>query len=110
MILAHAAALTPGTIEGIGSLQGLKNCWFDTSAVTEAGGFEAIIETIGHDRLLYGTDSRQPDARALCYDWRFISLALCRRDGAGRKHIKLQPVLIGLESFLVSSWRCTASS
>src|SRR5262245_9604296 len=58
MILAHAArGFNPHhTIEGIRALAGLRNVWFDSSAVTEAGGFEAIIETLGHDRLMWGSD------------------------------------------------------
>ena len=101
MILAHAArGFNPWhTIEGIGSLQGLKNCWFDTSAVTEAGGFEAIIETIGHDRLMYGTDFHVSQMRGRCiaigdsFHWLYAE-----EMGLEEKHIKLQPVLIGLES------------
>ena len=49
-ILAHAArGFNPHhTIEGIGALRGLRNVWCDTSAVTEAGAFEAIIDTLGY--------------------------------------------------------------
>ena len=44
-ILAHAArGFNPHhTMEGIGALRGLPNIWCDTSAVTEAGAFEAIV-------------------------------------------------------------------
>src|SRR5438034_1361609 len=48
LILAHAArGFNPWhTIEGIDSLRGLENVWFDTSAVTEAGAFEAIVDAV----------------------------------------------------------------
>ena len=48
LILAHAArGFNPfHTIEGIESLRGLRNVWCDSSAVTEAGAFEAIVEVL----------------------------------------------------------------
>jgi glutamate-1-semialdehyde 2,1-aminomutase len=68
MILAHAArGFNPfHTIEGIRALAGLRNLWCDSSAVTEAGGFEAIIETLGHDRLLWGSDFPVSHLRGRC--------------------------------------------
>lgn len=101
LILAHAArGFNPWhTIEGIGSLRGLKNVWCDTSAVTEAGAFEAIVETLGHDRLLYGTDFHVSHLRGRCiaigdsFHWLYAE-----EMGLAEKHTTLQPVLIGLES------------
>jgi len=101
LILAHAArGFNPWhTIEGIGSLAGLPNVWFDTSAVTEAGAFEAIVETMGHDRLLYGTDFHVSHLRGRCiaigdsFHWLYAE-----EMGLAEKHTTLQPVLIGLES------------
>lgn len=101
LILAHAArGFNPWhTIEGIHSLSGLDNVWFDTSAVTEAGAFEAIIETMGHERLLYGTDFHVSHVRGRCvaigdsFHW-FYATDMDTEE----KHIKLEPVLIGLES------------
>ena len=68
MILAHAArGFNPHhTIEGIRALAGLRNVWCDSSAVTEAGGLEAIIETLGHDRLLWGSDFPVSHFRGRC--------------------------------------------
>jgi glutamate-1-semialdehyde 2,1-aminomutase len=68
MVLAHAArGLNPfHTIEGIGALRGLDNVWCDTSAVTEAGGFEAIVEVLGHQRLLWGSDYPISHLRGRC--------------------------------------------
>lgn len=101
LILAHAArGFNPWhTIEGIESLRGLENVWFDTSAVTEAGAFEAIIETMGHERLLYGTDFHVSHMRGRCvaigdsFHWFYADDM-----NLDEKHIQLQPVLIGLES------------
>lgn len=58
MILAHGArGFNPfHTIKGIGALNGLKNIWCDTSAVTESAALEAILETFGPKRLLWGSD------------------------------------------------------
>ncbi len=101
LILAHAArGFNPWhTIEGIASLAGLSNVWFDTSAVTEAGAFEAIVETMGHTRLLYGSDFYVSHLRGRCvaigdsFHW-IYSDELNRQE----RHTTLQPVLIGLES------------
>ena len=58
LILAHAArGFNPHhTAEGIGSLAGLPNVYFDTGAVTDYGAIEAIVQTIGHHAVLYGSD------------------------------------------------------
>jgi glutamate-1-semialdehyde 2,1-aminomutase len=101
LILAHAArGFNPWhTIEGIASLRGLPNVWFDTSAVTEAGAFEAIIETMGHERLLYGTDFHVSHLRGRCvaigdsFHWFYAD-----EMKLAEKHTLLEPVLIGLES------------
>ena len=68
MILAHAGrGFNPyHTIEGIRALKGLRNVWCDSAAVTEAGGFEAIIETLGHDRLMWGSDFPVSHFRGRC--------------------------------------------
>lgn len=101
LILAHAArGFNPWhTIEGIESLRGLHNVWCDTSAVTEAGAFEVIVEVLGHDRLLYGTDFHVSHMRGRCiavgdsFHWLYAE-----EMNLAEKHMTLQPVLIGLES------------
>ena len=101
LILAHAArGFNPWhTIEGIESLRGLENVWFDTSAVTEAGAFEAIVETMGHEKLMYGTDFHVSHMRGRCvavgdsFHWLYAD-----EMDLDEKHTALQPVLIGLES------------
>jgi len=101
LILAHAGrGFNPWhTIEGIDSLRGIDNVWFDTSAVTEAGAFEAIVETMGHERLLYGSDFHVSHLHGRCvaigdsFHWFYAD----EMDTA-EKHTQLEPVLIGLES------------
>ena len=68
LILAHAArGFNPHhTIQGIDSIRGLKNVWFDTSAVTDSGAVEAIINTFGHTRVLYGADFPVSHLRGRC--------------------------------------------
>lgn len=68
LILAHAArGFNPHhTLEGIHSLRGLHNVWFDTSAVTDCGAIEAIVRVMGHDRVLYGSDFPVSHLRGRC--------------------------------------------
>ncbi len=109
LILAHAArGFNPyHTIEGIPSLRGLSNVWFDTAAVTEVGAFEAIIQTMGVDRLLYGSDFPISHLRGRCvaigdsFHW----LSPENTDfSAG--HIAVQPSLVGIESLRVLKRAC----
>lgn len=68
LILAHAArGFNPHhTLEGIHVLRGLANVWFDTSAITDSGAVEAIIHTLGHERVLYGSDFPVSHLRGRC--------------------------------------------
>jgi len=68
LILAHAARgfNVHHTIEGIESLRGLGNVWFDTSAVTDCGAIEAILRTFGPSRVLYGSDFPVSHLRGRC--------------------------------------------
>ena len=115
LILAHAArGFNPWhTIEGIESLRGLGNVYFDTSAVTEAGGFEAIIDVMGHERLLYGSDFPVSHLRGRCvaigdsFHWFYAD-----EMNLAEKHTDLQPVLVGLESLhslRLACWRMRLS-
>ncbi|MEX1020589.1 MAG: amidohydrolase family protein [Litorilinea sp.] len=101
LILAHAArGFNPWhTIEGVEALRGLENVWCDTSAVTEAGAFEAIVDTLGHERLLYGTDFHVSHMRGRCiavgdsFHWLYADAM-----NLAENHAQLQPVLVGLEA------------
>lgn len=108
-ILAHAArGFNPHhTIEGIGALQGLGNIWCDTSAVTEAGAFEAIVRTLGVDRLLYGADFPVTHIRGRCVAIGDSFLWLSADNtNFGAAHAAVKPVLIGLESIRALKQAC----
>jgi predicted TIM-barrel fold metal-dependent hydrolase len=68
LILAHAArGFNPHhTIEGVAALQGLDNVWFDTSVVCDSGAIEAIARTMGHEKILYGSDYPVTHLRGRC--------------------------------------------
>ena len=77
LILAHAArGFNPHhTIEGIGSLVGLTNVYFDSCAVADPGANEAIIQTMGHHTLLFASDFPVTHQRA-----RPVALGVCPRN------------------------------
>lgn len=101
LILAHAArGFNPHhTIQGIGALRGLRNIWCDTSAVTESGGFEAIVRTLGVDRLLYGSDFPVTCMRGRCVALgdSFFWLSPENAD-LHAAYTEIRPTLVGLES------------
>ena len=109
LILAHAArGFNPHhTIEGIGALQGLANVWCDTSAVTESGAFEAIVRTLGVNRLLYGSDFPVSHMRARCValgdSFLWISANNTRFDAA---HGDVRPTLVAIESLRALKLAC----
>jgi predicted TIM-barrel fold metal-dependent hydrolase len=103
MVLAHAArGLNPfHTIEGIEALKGLNNVWCDASAVTEAGGFEAIVEVLGHKRLLWGSDYPVSHLRGRCVSIgdQFLWLYEETLDWETVNPVgKIRPLLVGHES------------
>ena len=56
--LAHCArAYSAWPIERAGGrLRDLPNTWFDTSSVCESDAIDALIECVGIDRVMYGSD------------------------------------------------------
>ena len=58
LILAHAARgfCAQHTVDGIGSLAGIDNVFFDTSAICESPALLAILRQFGPSRLMYGSD------------------------------------------------------
>lgn len=103
-ILAHAArGFNPyHTIEGIGALKGLHNIWCDTSAVTEAGAFEAIVRTLGVERLLYGSDAPVSHIRGRCVAVADSFLWMSEENtNFNAAYANLRPALIGFESLRV---------
>ena len=108
-LLAHAArGFNPyHTIEGIGALKGLRNVWCDTSAVTEAGAFEAIVRTLGVDRLLYGSDLPVSHERGRCVAVGDSFLWLSPQNTDFRAaYGNIQPALVGHESLRILKLAC----
>lgn len=101
IILAHAArGFNPHhTVLGIESLRGLRNIWFDASAVTDCGACEAIIRVMGHDRLMYGSDFPVSHMRGRCVglgdSFLWLSPENTKLDAA---YADVQFSLVGIES------------
>lgn len=104
LILAHAArGFNPyHTLEGIASLRGLGNVWFDTSAVTDCGAIEAISRTCGHERILFGSDFPVSHLRGRCVALgdNFLWISADNADLAAA-YGELELSLVGLESLRV---------
>lgn len=102
LILAHAARGFCGrhTVEGIASLRGLDNVFFDTSAVCEAAPMEAILREFGATRLMFGTDFSVSEMPGRCvsigdgFQW------LYEETLDWSKSPFAKPQLIGIESLL----------
>jgi glutamate-1-semialdehyde 2,1-aminomutase len=108
LILAHAARGFCGkhTVEGIASLRGLDNVFFDTSAVCEPEAFEAILKVFGPTRLFFGTDFCVTEMRSRCIDLAdgFLWLDEIRADF--RRSRFARPTLLGIESLLALKQAC----
>ena len=109
LILAHAARGFCGrhTVEGIDSLRGLDNVFFDTSAVCEPEAFEAILKTFGPTRLLFGADFCVTEMRSRCVNLAdgFLWLDEVEPDYSISRFAR--PTLLGLESLLALQQACT---
>jgi glutamate-1-semialdehyde 2,1-aminomutase len=81
-------------------MRGIPNVWFDTAAVTDSGAFEAIIRTMGHDRLLYGSDYfiSHLRGRAIGIGDSFVWLYEHSLDWSQYEYARVSPTLVGLES------------
>jgi glutamate-1-semialdehyde 2,1-aminomutase len=108
LILAHAGRGFCGrhTVEGIDSLRGLGNLYFDTSVACEPEAMQAIIATFGTRRLMFGTDFPLSESHA-----RAVNLG----DGFHwlYEHELAQPgsgkcTLAGIESLLALKQACHA--
>ncbi|MDZ4286522.1 MAG: aminotransferase class III-fold pyridoxal phosphate-dependent enzyme, partial [Prosthecobacter sp.] len=108
LILAHAARGFCGrhTVEGIDALRGLDNVFFDTSAVCEASGFEAILRAFGPTRLLFGTDFAVSEMRTRCVNLGDGYLWLNEADTNFSRSRFAKPTLLGLESLLALKEAC----
>lgn len=108
LILAHAARGFCGkhTVEGIDSLRGIDNVYFDTSAVCESAAFEAILKVFGPTRLLFGTDFCVTEMRSRCVDLADGFLWLDEIEADFRKSRFARPTLLGIESLLALKQAC----
>jgi glutamate-1-semialdehyde 2,1-aminomutase len=108
LILAHAARGFCGqhTVEGIGSLRGLQNVWFDTSVVCESHPLDAILAEFGPSRLLYGSDFPVSEVRGRCvsvgdgFVWLYHDTLDWEKWPMGK------PTLSGIESLLALKRAC----
>lgn len=109
LILAHAArGFNPHhTIDGIESLRGIDNIWFDTSAITDCGAIEAILRTMGVKRLLYGSDFPVSHMRGRCVAMG-DSFAWITHDNPAMQQPMgtTMPTLVGIESLRVLQLAC----
>ncbi len=109
LILAHSArGFQPAhNLEGLPKLKGLDNLYFDTSVNCEPIAHQAIIRTLGHERLMYGSDLPVSHMRgrhlavADSFIWLYEETPVW-----GEKHNKIDPVLIGLEHLRSIKWAC----
>lgn len=100
LILAHAARgfCAHHTLQGIASLRGLENVFFDTSAICEPAPFEAILRTFGPSRLLFGTDFPVSEMLGKCISIGDGFTWLYGHNVDWSTSPFAQPVRIGLES------------
>jgi glutamate-1-semialdehyde 2,1-aminomutase len=108
LVLAHAARGFCGkhTVEGIASLRGIENVYFDTSAVCEPEAFEAILKVFGPTRLFFGADFCVTEMRSRCVDLAdgFLWLDEIRADFSRSRFAR--PTLLGIESLLALKQAC----
>jgi glutamate-1-semialdehyde 2,1-aminomutase len=108
-ILAHAArGFNPYHVAaGIRSLCGLRNIWFDTSAVTEGSAFEVIIRTLGADRLFYGSDFPVTHIRGRCVALGDSFIWLSPKNiNMTVEYGEIRPTLVGIESLRALKLAC----
>lgn len=103
IILAHAGRGFNAyhTATGVTALRGLRNVWYDASAVTEPLPFEAIIGALGPDRLLWGSDYPISHMRGRCVSIgdTFLWVDSSWVDFASiAKHAQIRPYLLIHES------------
>jgi glutamate-1-semialdehyde 2,1-aminomutase len=113
LILAHAGRgfCADHTVEGVASLAGLENVFFDTSAICEPGAFEAIVRQFGAGRLMFGADYPISNFRGRCismgdgFFWMFDhNVDFASRSSHG------EPTLVGIESLLALRQACRATA
>lgn len=108
LILAHAARgfNARHTVDGIASLRGLENVWFDTSAICESAAFEAILQTFGVTRLMYGSDFPVSELRGRCVSVGDGFYWLHDDNARWDDYLHASPQLVGIESLLALQQAC----
>lgn len=108
LILAHAARGFCGnhTTEGISSLRGLDNVFFDTSAICESQPFEAILREFGTTRLMFGSDFSVSELRGRCVSIGDGFLWLGEQNVDWETSTFAKPARVGLESLLALKQAC----
>jgi glutamate-1-semialdehyde 2,1-aminomutase len=105
LILAHAARGFCGrhTVEGIASLRGLDNVYFDTSAVCEPTALEAILREFGPRRLMYASDFPVSELHGRCVS---IADGFVWLQEPGVDWQRAQPTRVGIEALLALQQAC----
>ena len=100
LILAHAARgfCAAHTVEGIASLRGIENVYFDTSAICEPPAYEAILREFGPRRLLFGTDFPVSEITGRCVSIADGFLWLGQENVSWEKANFTKPMHVGAES------------
>lgn len=100
LVLAHAARgfCAAHTVEGISSLRGLDNIYFDTSAICESAPYEAILRAFGPSRLLFGTDFPVSEITGRCVSIADGFIWLGEKNVAWEEACFTRPTLVGVES------------
>ncbi len=109
LILAHSGrGFQPAhNLEGLPQLVGLDNLYFDSSANCEPVAHQSIIRIIGHKKLMYGSDLPASHLRGRSlgagdsFLWLYEDAPVW-----GEKHLRVKPVLIGLEHLRSIKWAC----
>jgi len=106
LILAHAGRGFCGrhTAEGVPALRGLGNVFFDSSVACEPEAMQAILETFGVTRLMFGSDFPLSEAKG-----RAVNLGdgfhwIYQKDVVGTP--PEQTTLVGIESLLALKRAC----
>lgn len=108
LILAHGARsfCVRHTLEGISAIYGLDNVFFDTSAICDTEVLEAILETFGTTRLMYGSDFpvSEVHSRPITIGDGFYWISEDNKDWKLWQHGQL--TLCGIESLLAVKQAC----
>ena len=108
LVLAHSGRGFNGrhTVEGIATLRGLDNVFFDTSAVCEAAAHEAILREFGPTRLFFGLDHPVSSIRGRCVSLGDGFLWTSEADIDWQSQKFAVPTLVGIENILALAQAC----